>query len=295
MLVSKLSFLVIPVVGSAAGLARPTPPPPTLLFAFDSAFGDNMVLQQAPAQAAIYGFMDFNASMAGATVRVTLASTIDGTATTIPAALNQTVQTFGPDWGVRPCASCAKIADPFNPWNSPLASWKALLPPMPAGGDFSITAVCDGCSTEGPNTITISNVAFGDFWYCSGQSNMWLPVLHTYWRNETARNISENGKYGNIRVMAGGSGTSVRGSGNATGPGGIWPPPYGGVNGSNPWMTTAQAAPEGCVDAGNCPLFDVGASCWYFVQGLAELGVTIPIGIVDTAIGGQRIEEFMAS
>jgi len=60
-------------------------------------------------------------------------------------------------------------------------------------------------------------------------------------------------------------------------------------------MTTAQAAPEGCVDAGNCPLFDVGASCWYFAQGLADLGVTIPIGIVDTAIGGQRIEEFMAS
>ena len=72
-----------------------------------------------------------------------------------------------------------------------------------------------------------------------------------------------------------------------------WPAPYGGVNGTNPWMTAAQAAPDGCVDAGTCPLFAVGATCWYFAQGLADLGVTTPIGIADTAIGGQRIEEFM--
>ena len=31
----------------------------------------------------------------------------------------------------------------------------------------------------------------------------------------------------------------------------------------------------------------------YFAQGLAERGITHPIGIADTAIGGQRIEEFM--
>lgn len=31
----------------------------------------------------------------------------------------------------------------------------------------------------------------------------------------------------------------------------------------------------------------------YFGQRLAELGVTIPIGLSDTAIGGQRIEEYI--
>jgi len=35
----------------------------------------------------------------------------------------------------------------------------------------------------------------------------------------------------------------------------------------------------------------MGAACWYFGQRLAELGVTVPIGLSDTAIGGQRIEE----
>jgi hypothetical protein len=123
---------------------------------------------------------------------------------------------------------------------------------------------------------------------------MWLPVLHTYWRNETARNITA-GKYASIRMMAGGSGSKVRDTSTAnTPPTGIpWPAPYGGRNGSNPWMSTAQAAPDGCVDAGTCPLFAVGATCWFFAQGLADLGITIPIGIADTAIGGQRIEEFM--
>jgi hypothetical protein len=93
---------------------------------------------------------------------------------------------------------------------------------------------------------------------------MWLPVLHTYWRNETARNITA-GKYANLRFMAGGSGSKVRATSQARTPAtGIpWPAPYGGVNGSNAWMTAAQGAPDGCADAGTCPFFAVGASCWY--------------------------------
>lgn len=126
-------------------------------------------------------------------------------------------------------------------------------------------------------------------------ATVWLPVLHTYWRNETARNISMGIKYSNIRLMAGGSGSKVRATSSARTPAtGIpWPSPYGGVNGSNQWMTAAQATPDGCIDEGNCPLFEMGGSCWYFAQGLADLGITTPIGIADTAIGGQRIEEFI--
>ena len=254
-----------------------------------------MVLQRAPAMAAVYGFLDFNASMAGAVVHVTLTPD-SGTPTTVQATLNATVQTFGPEWGVRSvnASQCPGCLPPFNPWNAPLASWKALLPPQPAGGNFTVTAVCTGCSALGPSSIALADVTFGDLWYCTGQSNMWLPVLHTYWRNETARNISL-GKYANLRLMAGGSGSKVRDASGAKEPAtGIpWPAPYGGLNGSNPWMTAAQAAPDGCIDAGTCPLFAMGGTCWYFAQGLADLGVTTPIGIADTAIGGQRIEEFV--
>ena len=119
-------------------------------------------------------------------------------------------------------------------------------------------------------------------------------MLHTYQRNESARNISQ-GYYSNIRMMAGTSGNWPRGdpSKPTCSDPSVWPCPYGGTNGSNAWVTAAQAAPEGCVDSGNCPLFDMGGACYYFAQALAEGGVTIPIGIADAAIGGQHIEEFM--
>jgi len=50
------------------------------------------------------------------------------------------------------------------------------------------------------------------------------------------------------------------------------------------------------VNPAGCPiLFSIGATCWYFAQKLTDemlaAGKTpIPIGISDTAIGGQRIE-----
>ena len=152
-------------LSSAAAAAAP-PPPPVLVFSFDAAFGDNMVLQQAPAQSAVYGFLDFASSAAGAVVRVTLTPVGGGAPTTVQAALNATVQTFGPDWGVRSlnASECPGCLPPFNPWNAPLASWKALLPPQTAGGNYTITAACSGCSAGEAPSVSISNVAFGDIW-----------------------------------------------------------------------------------------------------------------------------------
>jgi hypothetical protein len=153
------------VAGAAAGMSAPPPPPQVLQFSFDSVFGDNMLLQREPAMAAVYGFLDFQASMTGAVVHVTLTPD-SGAPTTVAATLNSTQQTFGPDWGVRNlnASACPGCLPPFNPWNTPLASWKALLPPQPAGGNYTVTAVCTGCSTEGPSTISIGNVIFGDLW-----------------------------------------------------------------------------------------------------------------------------------
>jgi sialate O-acetylesterase len=44
--------------------------------------------------------------------------------------------------------------------------WQVELPAMPAGGSFEITV------TGASNTLTLSNVTFGDIWLCAGQSNM---------------------------------------------------------------------------------------------------------------------------
>jgi hypothetical protein len=116
---------------------------------------------------------------------------------------------------------------------------------------------------------------------------MWLPVDHSFSRNDTVAAIKA-GKYNNVRGMFGGSGNSV---GNFV-PGGQG---YGRKTGTNPWMSAQQAIATGASasSGGSYPLFRMGAACWYFGQRLSELGVDVPIGLADTAIGGQRIEEYM--
>jgi hypothetical protein len=246
-----------------------------------------MVLQRAPSQAAVYGFLPNGTATAAVNVSMYDSATGQLVASSI-AAVNATSQPFGDGWGARPCpkAVCPPYdMQPFTAWPEPLPSWKALLPPMPPGGDYFIVATCtSGCAGNGNFTISITNVTFGDVWFASGQSNMWLPVLHTFARNESAGNATAG--LLNIRVMAGSSGSV---------PWSSWPPKYGNVGGSNPWMTAQQAAPQGCIEQQNCPLFNVGGTSWYFVQGLAQRGVNVPIGVLNTAIGGQRIEEFMVN
>ena len=108
----------------------------------------------------------------------------------------------------------------------PYFGWKALLKPTAAGGNYTIFAECTGCTGTGEySNATISNVAFGDVWHCSGQSNMWLPLSSSFTINATIGNITSTTapKYRNIRMMAGNSG-----DGNSVT--------------SNPWMTALQAA-----------------------------------------------------
>ena len=51
--------------------------------------------------------------------------------------------------------------------------WQVDLPPMASGGSFHITV------TGSSNTLTLSNVTFGDIWLCAGQSNM-DSAIETY-------------------------------------------------------------------------------------------------------------------
>ena len=99
---------------------------------------------------------------------------------------------------------------------------------------------------------------------------MWLPVEYSFSRNQTVAAIAA-GEYTNIRGMFSPSADT----------------PTAGV-----WKTAQQAIQNGNETNPKYSLFDMGASCWYFAQGLVERGVNTPIGIADTAIGGQRIEEF---
>ncbi|MFC6102085.1 sialate O-acetylesterase [Olivibacter domesticus] len=48
-------------------------------------------------------------------------------------------------------------------------NWHLLLPAMPTGGPYDMLI-------EGENIIHLKNILLGDVWFCSGQSNMELPI-----------------------------------------------------------------------------------------------------------------------
>ena len=107
----------------------PPPPPPPPSFGFSAVLGDWMVLQQAPAAAAVYGPAPVGAT--GVTVTVS-----DGSSS------YDVVATVGKDATHQPNG----YVDPSTGANLPVAnnSWKALLHPAAAGGDYTITAKCRG-------------------------------------------------------------------------------------------------------------------------------------------------------
>lgn len=252
-----------------------SPPPP---YGFGMSFwhtlGDNMVLQQGPAAAAVYGI----ATPTATAITVTVTDEASGVNYTVKATLgvNATHQPIGPAF-----AGLGSAAP------GPYFAWKALLKPQSAGGNYTVFAECTGCTGTGDfSNDTLANVTFGDVWHCSGQSNMWLPLSSSFNINETIGNITAatGFKYRNIRMMAGNSG-----DGNSIV--------------SNPWMTALDAASLLPVGIHNQPyrkILDFGATCWYFAQKLsdemaAQGQPVIPIGLTDTAIGGQRIEEYMVN
>lgn len=249
-----VAAVAIPAAGDGA---PPPPPPPT--FGFSPVLGDYMVLQQSPAAAAVYGVVPPGAK--GPTVIVTVTEGKTSYTVTAKVGKDATHQPYG---YVNPTTG-AQLPVTAN-------TWKALLHPTAAGGDYTITAKCDGCNGTGTTTTaTLSGVTFGDMWYCSGQSNMWLPVQYSFSRNDTVKAIRD-GKFKNIRGMFSPSATT----------------PTAGR-----WATAQQAIADGNETHPTYSLFQMGATCWYFAQSLAERGLSTPIGIADTAIGGQRIEEFM--
>jgi hypothetical protein len=280
-----------------------------------------MVLQQAPSKSAVYGIAVGNPSA----VKVTVFDEEKKTSYVVDAEFNTTHQPFGDPQYV---GGEADYASKGAYVGGPHSTWKAFLKPTPAGGNFTITAVCTGCYEDTATpfaSISVSNITWGDVWHCSGQSNMWLPVGNSFAHNDTIKNISA-GKYHNIRLMAGNSGDCPGQGRDAT----------TGLD-ACAWMTAPQAAisppAHGRGAAPVPPLFNFGAACvstlrsclpppvralhvvslcfhqhsdlplhlpqWYFAARLSDeleaAGKLVPIGITDTAIGGQRIEEYMVN
>ena len=157
-----LSLVATAVALDASHFGDPPPTPAPFLgsgLAFASAFSDHAVLQRAPAAAAVYGI-----------IRVADGSGVIPSGVTVTIA-PRTDSAGGP---------YTVVAEHFDRVNATYTRWKARLRPMEGGmGPHTISATCIGCSKQQADarfSATIQDVVFGEIWFCSGQSNMWLPV-----------------------------------------------------------------------------------------------------------------------
>jgi sialate O-acetylesterase len=240
-----------------------------------------MVLQQQPEQAAVYGYLG-NTSCNGKTSGCISVTLKDGKGTvvkTVDATITLTNAT------------------------TKAYRWKALLPPTATGGPYSITAAC-AAGAPCNDTVTIDDVMFGEVWFCAGQSNMWLTNWYTFSRNASLASVRA-GNYNNIRVAAGDSQCPPNDQG---GPHCNNLEPASGDAAVFPWYPAQDAATINISAFNYLPpfakdreayLFDVlSATCWSFAEALTDQlkasGKTPPpIGIVNVAIGGSQIEEWM--
>ena len=226
---------------------------------FASGLSSGAVLQRAPARAALYGSL-LGAPGAAVSVRVAAA---DGSYS----------KTF----------FATAAAD---------LTWKVLLDPMPAGGNFTAEASCPKCT--GRKAAALSDLTFGDVILCSGQSNMWLPLWFTYERNATLASVLA-GNYSNIRLWRGGLGKidQPTHSGNWVGPEGTEPGADSGEALTNQWRHPIDVAVTE-IRAGEPWLWEFPATCFYAAQFLTDhLGADAPpLGLMTTPVGGTMVEEW---
>jgi sialate O-acetylesterase len=248
MVFAKVLLFACPLL-SVAALEFPewtaNPPPIPTGIGFNSSFGDSMVLQQSPAKACVYGTL--GAGGTAASVKVVGA---------------------GASYDV--AATVTKGATPE------FSLWKACLKPATVTKGITLTATCTGCTNT--TAATLSDVAFGEVWYCGGQSNMALPLMHTFSRN-ISRDAILGGKYANLRIH------------------GI----SGNMNPDQPWSTLKDMISTNA-DSDNSAFGRFSSTCYYFGEALSDElasqstdGIAPPIGLVHTSFGGSTIEQWLTN
>lgn len=141
-----------------------------------------------------------------------------------------------------------------------LGRWVGRLAAQPGGtiGSLSVT------SSAGER-IQFADVAVGEVWLCSGQSNMDLLVRQTSNPDRTA-NEAEGRPVRLLKVKRAAA--------------------------ARPAETFAADIPWSRSSAANVGEFS--AACWHMGLSLRERGIDVPIGLIHAAWGGSTIEDWMS-
>lgn len=151
-------------------------------------------------------------------------------------------------------------------------SWRLKLDqPLKASGQNTVQIISDR-----NETITLENVAFGDVYLCSGQSNMEFPVSHAF---NATEEVADSVHYPNLALA-----TVARVTADT---------PKSDVPSKTTSYIWARSSPS-TVDADGVGEWGVySATCYFFGRDLymAQNG-KVPIGLITASWGGQRIETF---
>ncbi|MGI4789462.1 MAG: sialate O-acetylesterase [Janthinobacterium lividum] len=172
------------------------------------------------------------------------------------------------------------LADPVWGWTTPGATvtvriagkgaralagadgkWVVSLPPLPVGGPYTLTA-------SGPQSVTLRNILVGDVWICSGQSNMDFGIGNT----PTGAAEIAAADHPLIRFFSAGAPLSVEPRSQLTGK---WE------------VCTPQSVAVGHWNG-------FSAVGYIFGRDLQQ-AVQVPIGLIQVAWGGTRVETWMSA
>jgi sialate O-acetylesterase len=155
------------------------------------------------------------------------------------------------------------VAATVSGWVSSLGVWRLTLPPMPAGGPFTLVAN----STATKESFVLEDILFGICLLCGGQSNMAFGMSGT--TNATAEIAAAAGRP-LIRILS---------------------PAYSAQNVSQLQFVWEYALTNGWEPATPDNVRYFSAVCYLTAAAAYDaLGGTVPFGLIDTSVGGTAIQ-----
>jgi sialate O-acetylesterase len=141
---------------------------------------------------------------------------------------------------------------------SPIGRWLVSFPAMPAGGPYTMVV-------RGRNIITLTDILIGDVWFCSGQSNMVLPMERV--KEKYSQDIA-GAAYPEIRNFTVPTSASIVG-------------------------VAADLLPGHWKAANPRNVLGFGAASYFFARSIYQR-YHIPIGIINASVGGSPIEAWIS-
>ena len=136
--------------------------------------------------------------------------------------------------------------------------WEIVLPLQKAGGPYEMVF-------RGENEIKISNILFGDVWFCSGQSNMVLTMERV---KEKYPGEIQNASFPEIRNFTVPVKNALNGAQEDL-PGGLW------------------------METNPVNVLSFSAVAYFFARDIYSR-VKVPVGIINASVGGTPIEAWIS-